>query len=95
MDRVVELGAGISGGRQWDVRFAVKKSSADPSSWAKRSDAAEGAAPGENADEAVPVPPEEAPRDDGVLVCRPKVGNRIVGGGFVGVWRRIEDKRQR
>ncbi|RAL17167.1 tRNA (adenine-N(1)-)-methyltransferase [Aspergillus homomorphus CBS 101889] len=27
---------------------------------------------------------------DPVLVCRPKVGLRIVGGGFVGIWRRIE-----
>lgn len=35
MERVVELGMGISGGRLWDVRVAVKKSRADPSSWAK------------------------------------------------------------
>ncbi|KAK1149280.1 hypothetical protein N8T08_006502 [Aspergillus melleus] len=86
LDRVVELGAGISGGRQWDVRFAVKKSRADPSSWtADDADAV-----------AVPTPPrEEAPRDDGVLVCRPKVGARIVGGGFVGIWRRFEDTQKR
>lgn len=90
MDQVVEVGAAVSGGRQWDVRYATKKSRADPSSWAKSDDVAEGAS-GEDADESVSVPVEEAPRDDGVLVCRPKVGTRIVGGGFVGIWRRINE----
>lgn len=35
---------------------------------------------------------EQQPRDtagEEVMVCRPKVGVRIVGGGFVGIWRRI------
>lgn len=27
--------------------------------------------------------------EEPVMVCRPKVGERIVGGGFVGLWRRI------
>ena len=36
-----------------------------------------------------------APRakDDGwQMVCRPKVGDRIVGGGFVGVWKKQRDR---
>lgn len=30
----------------------------------------------------------EREAEEWVMVCRPKVGGRIVGGGFVGVWRR-------
>jgi len=26
-----------------------------------------------------------------VMVCRPKVGRMIVGGGFVGVWKKSAD----
>lgn len=29
------------------------------------------------------------PSEEPVMVCRPKVGERVVGGGFVGLWRRI------
>ncbi|KAJ5823535.1 tRNA (adenine(58)-N(1))-methyltransferase catalytic subunit GCD14 [Penicillium robsamsonii] len=94
-EKVIELGSGISGGRTWDVRFATKKSGADPASWAAPADA-EGATPVE-ADEqstASEVPTTEEPPKEGesVLVCRPKVGVRIQGGGFVAVWRRIEDR---
>jgi hypothetical protein len=96
-EKVIELGNGISGGRLWDVRFATKKSGADPSSWAASD--AEGAAPTvEGEDQASVLDSssevsilEEAPKGESVLVCRPKVGVRIQGGGFVGVWRRIED----
>jgi hypothetical protein len=90
LEKVVELGAGISSGRLWDVRFAVKKSRADPSSWSETSDSEQTAAGSDTGE--VATAPEEAPKgDDSVLVCRPKVGSRIVGGGFVGIWRRIED----
>lgn len=96
-EKVVELGAGISGGRQWDVRFAVKKSKADPSSWAESSsssstDSEEGAVQQDQDSSSSVIEEEgEAQKEDSVLVCRPKVGTRIVGGGFVGIWRRIED----
>ncbi|CAG8346151.1 unnamed protein product [Penicillium nalgiovense] len=97
-EKVIELGSGISGGRTWDVRFATKKSGADPSSWAVPSDA-EGTTPVEAdeqpaADAISEVSTTEEPPKGGesVLVCRPKVGVRIQGGGFVAVWRRIEDR---
>ncbi|KAJ5505448.1 tRNA (adenine(58)-N(1))-methyltransferase catalytic subunit GCD14 [Penicillium expansum] len=98
-EKVIELGSGISGGRTWDVRFATKKSGADPASWATPSDA-EVATPVEAdeqstaSDTASEVSTTEEPPKEGesVLVCRPKVGLRIQGGGFVAVWRRIEDR---
>lgn len=112
-DKVVELGAGLSGGRLWDVRFAMKKSRADPSSWNEASSSP--SPPTSDSEDAGTVIPnlEESPTTtsssssdepapvgeepltentrDSVLICRPKVGTRIVGGGFVGIWRRIED----
>lgn len=95
MEKVVELGMGISGGRLWDVRMAVKKSRADPSSWTKESREDAGQSTTEEEDSAVSSnttsTPEQEISQNNVLVCRPKVGSKIVGGGFVGIWRRIED----
>ncbi|QKX55598.1 uncharacterized protein TRUGW13939_02694 [Talaromyces rugulosus] len=107
MDKVVELGTGLSSGRMWDVRVAVKKSRADPSSWVEssRSEAADssvseedgssGSSTSSTSSEGPPEGPSEpAAEDNNVLVCRPKVGLKIVGGGFIGIWRRIEDRPQ-
>ncbi|KAJ5898994.1 hypothetical protein N7495_003738 [Penicillium taxi] len=95
-ERVVELGTGLTSGRHWDVRLTVKKSAADPSSWSEAqvdSELSEGDV------EDIPVPDEpvkedpakEEPVKEMVMVCRPKVGLKTMGGGFVGVFRRIED----
>jgi len=94
-ERVVELGLGLSSGRYWDVRLAAKKSGADPSSWGAVSEVdettpAESDEASDNPSEA-PSPEDSGKEDDMVMVCRPKVGLRTMGGGFVGVWRRIED----
>lgn len=104
-EKVVELGTGLSSGRLWDIRFAMKKSRADPSSWTTD----EGAAQQEQDQDSVSSSPDETQpaaeetqtqvqeipsvqeEKDSVLICRPKVGLRIVGGGFVGVWRRVGD----
>lgn len=95
-ERVVELGIGISSGRQWDVRLVAKKSGADPSSWGPSSEVdevtpAESDEPATDNASEVPPPEESGKEDDMVMVCRPKVGLRTMGGGFVGIWRRIED----
>ncbi|KAJ5089379.1 hypothetical protein N7532_008063 [Penicillium argentinense] len=90
-ERVVELGMGISGGRQWDVRLAIKKSGADPSSWNTTSEADEASADEPEDVSEAPVTEAPAKENEQVMVCRPKVGLRTMGGGFVGIWRRIED----
>ncbi|KAL2005646.1 hypothetical protein VTN00DRAFT_10139 [Thermoascus crustaceus] len=100
MEKAVELGTGISSGRLWDIRFTVKKSRADPNSWIEQAppeSSDEGSASQQDDDSSDAghgaIPEEASAKDDNaVLVCRPKVGTRIVGGGFVGIWRRIEDK---
>ncbi|PTU18416.1 hypothetical protein P175DRAFT_0526162 [Aspergillus ochraceoroseus IBT 24754] len=92
LEKAVELGPGISNGRLWDIRFAVKKSRADPSSWTESSSEPAGEEPvEEETAEAQAVEETPAKDPETALVCRPKVGSRIVGGGFVGIFRRIED----
>ncbi|KAJ8112939.1 hypothetical protein OPT61_g4816 [Boeremia exigua] len=92
LDRVVELGAGTV--REWDVR-AVR-----PRSTLKKSDAEK--LP--DASAAGPIDPAKGQetRDDELaetlvkdeekwaMVCRPKVGEMVVGGGFLALWRRME-----
>lgn len=101
-ERVVELGLGMTSGRHWDVRLAFKKSGADPSSWTPSAEAdGEETVPAADAEETGPsvdeilIPEEPVKDEEPVMVCRPKVGIRTVGGGFVGIWRRIEDPSKR
>ncbi|KAF2819981.1 S-adenosyl-L-methionine-dependent methyltransferase [Ophiobolus disseminans] len=92
LDQVIELGACTI--REWDVRAvrpratlvtAEEKRASEPSS-AEAIDSAKG----------------QASRDDELakdlaqteekwaMVCRPKAGQQVVGGGFLGLWRRME-----
>lgn len=97
LDRVVELGTGLTSGRQWDVRLTVKKSGSDPSTWESVNESEEAQAGDEVSDsEATASVETSAPASmfdekNTVMVCRPKVGLRTMGGGFIGIWRRIED----
>ncbi|KAJ5637989.1 hypothetical protein N7490_007868 [Penicillium lividum] len=95
LDRVVELGSGLTSGRNWDVRLAVKKSASDPSTWDSTTEGEEATADEAPDSEPVsvePLAPSAFDEANAVMVCRPKVGLRTMGGGFVGVWRRIEDR---
>ena len=103
MERVLELGSGISGGRDWDVRLATRrhgsldsKESAPAGTTFDNGGEEEGPRVEDNSNdpsERVQVPETEVANTgaEEVLVCRPKVGKLIVGGGFVGVWRRKKD----
>ncbi|UPX13833.1 uncharacterized protein EKO05_0004332 [Ascochyta rabiei] len=92
LDQVVELGAGTI--REWDVR-AVR-----PRSTLKKPDAKESpeVADAESVD---PVKGQEArdgelaaslakEEEKWAMVCRPKAGQMVVGGGFLALWRRME-----
>jgi tRNA (adenine57-N1/adenine58-N1)-methyltransferase len=92
LDQVVELGAGMI--REWDVRAAK------PRSTLKKSDtkASPEASDAESTD---PVNGQEvrngelaetlAKEDEKwAMVCRPKAGQMVVGGGFLALWRRME-----
>ncbi|KAL4910610.1 S-adenosyl-L-methionine-dependent methyltransferase [Aspergillus multicolor] len=100
LDKCIELGTGISGGRTWDVRYAMKKSKADPG-WDSANDLSssegtleESVAVESEGEEAAVRASEaqtgETPKEEPVIVCRPLAGQRIGAGGFVGVWRKLQ-----
>ncbi|KAF2691657.1 S-adenosyl-L-methionine-dependent methyltransferase [Lentithecium fluviatile CBS 122367] len=95
LDQVVELGASTI--REWDVRAVKPRATlGKPEVRAL----AEAQSPTSEA----PIDPikgqeardnelaEDLAKDDEkwAMVCRPKVGQQVVGGGFLGLWRRME-----
>ena len=95
LDQVIELGAGTI--REWDVR-AVR-----PRATLTQADEQASAEAGITAAQEPldPVKGEEARdeelakdlaknSDNWAMVCRPKAGQQVVGGGFLGLWRRME-----
>ncbi|KAL7273331.1 hypothetical protein RUND412_003820 [Rhizina undulata] len=82
MDRVVEFpgGTGVGAGlRRWDVRFAKVRSRANAEPAVKSEDAAEDGA----------VKKEDLSEFE--VVCRPMVGERLVGGGFFAIFRKMRE----
>ena len=99
LEHVLELGGGQSGAREWDVRIA-KIRSVEKEASQKASNAAKAPTPsfwrsligslwGGGVQHASI---ESKPQKDWAIVCRPKYTDRIVGGGFLGVWRRMRDQ---
>ncbi|KAG9248258.1 S-adenosyl-L-methionine-dependent methyltransferase [Calycina marina] len=95
LEQVLEVGKGAGvGGREWDVRAVLPRDIEK-----KRREAAAAASLAESAnydgevkDAAMIANTDKTEQDDeGMeMICRPKVGIRTEGGGFIGVWRRIE-----
>ncbi|KAF2856933.1 S-adenosyl-L-methionine-dependent methyltransferase [Plenodomus tracheiphilus IPT5] len=95
LDQVIELGAGMI--REWDVR------SVRPRATLRKTESRE--AIKSSSEESVDPMKEQDARDDELaedlakqeekwaMVCRPKAGQQVVGGGFLGVWRRMEPVR--
>lgn len=106
MEKALELGDGISNGRLWDIRLAIKRAK-DPIDQPSATDlqesdsnesveheedttgetASTNSTHREEASSMLP-PTKDVPPEGPVMVCRPKVGERVIGGGFVGLWRR-------
>ena len=76
LEQVVQLDTNTSAGKQWDVRL-VKIRALSRSTERETSEAV---------DEKHTTVDEDERWE---MVCRPKVGDRLVGGGFLGVWRRL------
>ncbi|EER45400.1 tRNA (adenine-N(1)-)-methyltransferase [Histoplasma capsulatum H143] len=91
-EKVVELGTGISSGRLWELRIATKRSSNDTLSQEaiveEMSDETSEGVTDTEAEDSTSLSKREKTNGDEVLVCRPQVGARIAGGGFVGIWRK-------
>jgi tRNA A58 N-methylase Trm61 len=99
----VELGEGISTGRKWDVRL-VKPRKSDAAPVELGEDAVSQAQATEDvdtdrlgnslADEEAALQQNDlleaqsSPSEEPVMICRPRVGERLVGGGFVAIFRK-------
>lgn len=101
LERVIELGQNMTGGREWDVRAvkprAITRAQNEVASHTTESeDMAHAPATSDN--RLFDVESTETDRQAGgesktlsiedkswEMVCRPKVGERVVGGGFLGV----------
>ena len=102
LDKVLELGTnGSTGGREWDVRASNPRavtSQRTPEAQSKTQAAdgdVEAATEGEQksheVEQADAAAASTKPREWN-FVCRPKVGERIVGGGFLGVFRKKNEE---
>lgn len=92
LDQVVELGAGTI--RQWDVRAVRPRASLRK---AESQDSLEIVSGDDiNSTESQKARDDELAEDlekleeKWAMVCRPKAGQLVVGGGFLGLWRRME-----
>ncbi|PWW77180.1 S-adenosyl-L-methionine-dependent methyltransferase, partial [Tuber magnatum] len=106
-ERVLEFpgGTGVGAGlRAWDVRPAIVRARAKKAEEedARESEGEEGVTPGGESTSPVsaapkqtppPPPPEPVPLTPApeAFVCRPTVGDRLVGGGFFAMFRRKAD----
>ena len=104
LDRVVELGPAMTGGREWDVR-AVRPKAVLQADMRKANNTVDPlASTTTNCPESQPIKDVSSTktRDEEEaeaalkeetgweIVCRPMVGDRVSGGGFLGVWKKME-----
>ncbi|MCJ1438572.1 hypothetical protein MMC27_007962 [Xylographa pallens] len=103
LEKVVELGAGMTGGREWDVRTVKPRALLKAERRRQEAELARGSATvafedrSNNMEKSTILVEEQsqATSRGGTgweMICRPKVGERVVGGGFLGVWRKMADR---
>ncbi|KAH0096250.1 S-adenosyl-L-methionine-dependent methyltransferase, partial [Aureobasidium melanogenum] len=97
LDQTLELGNnGSSGGKPWDLRAVKPRASSKNQPTEAGSEPAQSSG-SESLNESITRDPAQAlkeakPEDPNwTFVCRPKVGERITGGGFLGVFRKMKD----
>lgn len=98
LERIIELGVnGGSGGREWDVRPVKPRAVQMLETATLQKDVEEEDVGQDGSDEATETDDEgttteiehaQMQKNGWSMVCRPKVGERIVGGGFLGVWKK-------
>jgi len=96
----VELGEGISNGRRWDVRMVMPRKRSDAAAESENEKSLPAGQDGDgtnvgqqDSEDAAPPSPsildEAMAQDEPVMVCRPLVGERTFGGGFVALFRKV------
>lgn len=98
LDQTLELGNnGTSGGRPWDLRAVKPRAASKAQALEEASDVVRSPESETSGDQdqdlhrdssqaLTEVKPEDA---NWTYICRPKVGDRVVGGGFLGVFRKM------
>ncbi|MCJ1316527.1 hypothetical protein MMC15_001848 [Xylographa vitiligo] len=106
LDKVVELGAGMTGGREWDVRTVKPRALLKAERRRREAELASSSIAeiledrSDNIEKSTTLDEEQsqARSRSGTgweMICRPKVGERVVGGGFLGIWRKMADRGPR
>ncbi|KAH8815930.1 S-adenosyl-L-methionine-dependent methyltransferase [Xylogone sp. PMI_703] len=91
LETVLELGGGIGvGGREWDVRAVKPRSLLKAEAQAREQIDDEEYTPEDSNIEPLNSETSLKPESGYEMICRPKVGIRVRGGGFLGLWRRME-----
>lgn len=101
LQSVLELGLNVSGGKDWDVRTFIPRALTRKTEAPIRDIIGSGNTDKELDDGAVVDPVEASATEVGndtthdqiggmEIVCRPKVGFRVTGGGFLGVWKKMK-----
>ena len=106
LDQILELGH-TTGGREWDVRVVKPRAviraenekqrkiyNGNTEELTKESCASSPIEESSKNEPAIVQETEGYLDDDAAweMVCRPKVGERIVGGGFLGVWKKMRQR---
>jgi hypothetical protein len=92
LEKVIEVGPGLSGGKEWDVRMVMPRALSTVQVQQKTPDLQDEVTdPDAKVEESVELHGLRSTRDEGwEMVCRPKVGVRVIGGGFIALWRKME-----
>ena len=100
LDCVLELGHDLTGGKEWDVRSISPRGPLQSKDCTSKShgDGLTTIEKTGNQHQAMEVissnKPRKTPPEDSelLMVCRPKVGVTGIGGGFVGMWKKMNEK---
>lgn len=105
LERVLELGPNMTGGREWDVRFVKSRNEtrSGTAGVAQLVNDRDKGTSDEDHERGAVVKAAEIDKPDHEetqalgkqdtgwrMVCRPKVGRRVLAGGFLGVWKKMK-----
>lgn len=105
LDRILELGSTVTGGREWDIR-AVKPRALLKAENEQKANVMATLAEKTSEEELLKDTLSSKTRDEEQaqasakdetgweMICRPKPWTRTVGGGFLAVWKKMRDRRE-
>ena len=92
LERVIEVGPGLSGGKEWDVRMVMPRVLSKVQVGPKKPDLQDELTDLDaEIEQSMELHDRPATQEGGwEMICRPKVGVRVIGGGFIALWRKME-----